>query len=44
VCPETGKLPEGQVRVHSADGRFFGVYAYRSERELFCPVKLFFPE
>lgn len=44
VCPEAGKLPEGQVRVHSADGRFFGVYAYRSERELFCPVKLFFPE
>ncbi|MGN0376257.1 MAG: tRNA pseudouridine(55) synthase TruB [Suilimivivens sp.] len=33
-----------EVRVYSYDGRFFGIYGYRRDRKLFCPVKMFFPE
>ena len=33
-----------EVRVYGFDERFYGIYGYRRDRKLFCPVKMFFPE
>ncbi len=33
-----------QVRIHGLDDRFYGVYEYKEEKGLYCPVKMFFPE
>lgn len=37
-------LEAAEVRVYGHDGKFYGVYGYRRDRKLFCPVKMFFPE
>ena len=36
--------PEGQYRVYSHEGRFFGIYNYDRRRGLLCPVKMFLEE
>jgi len=33
-----------RVRIHGLDDRFYGVYEYKEEKGLYCPVKMFFPE
>ena len=33
-----------RVRIHGMDDRFYGVYEYKEEKGLYCPVKMFFPE
>ena len=41
------KTEEGsgyRVRIHGLDDRFYGVYEYKEEKGLYCPVKMFFPE
>lgn len=35
---------EGQYRVYSHEGRFFGIYNYDRRRGLLCPVKMFLEE
>ncbi len=37
-------MEEKEVRVYGHNGRFYGIYGYREERKLFCPVKMFFLE
>lgn len=36
--------PEGEVRMYSREGKFYGIYKYDKGRRLFCPMKLFFTE
>ena len=33
-----------RVRIHGLDDRFYGIYEYKEEKGLYCPVKMFFPE
>lgn len=33
-----------RVRIHGLDDRFYGVYEYKEEQGLYCPVKMFFTE
>lgn len=44
IHPSEEALNAERVRVYGADGRFYGVYGYREDRRLFCPIKMFFPE
>lgn len=37
-------LTAEEVRVYGFDRRFYGIYGYQKARNLFCPVKMFFPE
>lgn len=39
-----GKALPGQVRVYLENGKFAGIYAYRPERRLYMPVKMFLEE
>lgn len=40
-----GEDPVGlRVRIHGLDDRFYGIYEYKEEKGLYCPVKMFFPE
>ncbi|MCM1103637.1 MAG: tRNA pseudouridine(55) synthase TruB [Clostridium sp.] len=42
-CARRIKVADGtQVRMYHSDGRFCGVYAYRSQNHTFQPVKIFF--
>ena len=41
---QTEKEPEGQYRVYSYEGCFFGIYNYDRRRGLLCPVKMFLEE
>lgn len=36
--------PQGQYRVYSHEGRFFGIYNYDQRRGLLCPAKMFLEE
>lgn len=39
------QIKDGQeVRMYDHKGIFYGVYSYRRQHRLFCPVKLFLPE
>ena len=39
---EKGAGAEGQVRVYDQAGTFIGLYEYRQEKHLYCPVKMFY--
>ena len=39
---EDQQVWEKDVRVYSHEEKFYGIYRFDRERELFCPVKLFF--
>lgn len=41
----SGKIKDGQeMRVYDHRGIFYGIYSYKRQYSLFCPVKLFLPE
>ena len=39
-----GPKPDCEVRLCDPDGKFYGIYRYDKEREIFRPVKMFFTE
>ena len=41
---QTEGEPEGQYRVYSHEGYFFGIYNYDRRKRLLCPVKMFLEE
>lgn len=41
---QTEGEPEGQYRVYSHEGCFFGIYHYDRRKRLLCPVKMFLEE
>lgn len=44
VAVKTEEASGYRVRIHGLDDRFYGVYEYKEEKGLYCPVKMFFPE
>lgn len=41
MCTQPPEEPEGDVRVYSGDGRFYGIYAFEPEKERYRPVQMF---
>lgn len=41
---KTEEASRYRVRIHGLDDRFYGIYEYKEEKGLYCPVKMFFPE